>query len=56
MNKTSDYVFAIIGAMVIQFSLSLIFGFIGAAIILWLWNIIVIPVFHAPVLTGRFMV
>ena len=51
MNKTSDYVFATIGAIVTAIFVALIFGFIGAAIVLWLWNIIVIHVFHAPALT-----
>lgn len=51
MNKTSDYVFAIIGAMMTAIFVALISGFIVAAIVLWLWNIIVIPMFHAPVLT-----
>ena len=51
MNKTSNYVFATIGAIVTAIFVALVFGFIGAAIVLWLWNIIIIPVFHAPVLT-----
>ena len=51
MNKTSDYVFAAIGAIFVAIIVALLFGFIGAAIALWLWNVIAIPVFGAPVIT-----
>ena len=50
MNRTSDYVLAAIGAVFVALIAALVFGFIGAAIALWLWNIIVIPVFGAPVI------
>ena len=51
MNKTSDYVLAAIGAIFVAIIVALVFGFIGAAIALWLWNVIAIPVFGAPVIT-----
>ena len=51
MNKTSDYVFAAIGAIFVAIIVALLFGFIGAAIALLLWNVIAIPVFGAPVIT-----
>ena len=51
MNKTSDYVLTAIGAIFVASIVALVFGFIGAAMALWLWNIIAIPVFGAPVIT-----
>ena len=48
MHSTSDYVFTAIGAVVMALIIALTFGFIGAAIAVWLWKLIIIPVFNAP--------